>query len=112
MIKKSFFIVLFVVVSGMLSSCSKFPDKNNGLSWSKKTSDKMSLNDAKIYCEDLGGRLPTINELKKTIKNCSKGSSCGVTNSCSLASKCFRISCYGCSSPLIDCTKFKTKISQ
>ena len=77
-----------------------FPLKHAGLHWSEKTPKEMNWTDAKNYCEDLGGRLPTISELRILIKNCPKtetGGSCGVTDSC-LSPSCLNDTCEGCSS--------------
>ena len=74
--------------------------KIGNLIWSDRSSNKMNWNSAKEYCENLseGGfddwRLPTISELKTTIKNCqSGGSSCGVSDSC-LSGDCMSHSCF------------------
>lgn len=63
------------------------------LEWSDRSKDHMNWNAAKQYCKNLtekdrsDWRLPTISELKKTIKNCQSGSSlCKVSDSCLSAS--------------------------
>ena len=65
--------------------------KIGNLYWSKRSANKMNWDSAKQYCENLneGGytdwRLPNIDELRKTIKNCSdtqSGGFCRVSNSC------------------------------
>ena len=76
--------------------------KIGNLIWSDRSSSTMNWSSAKQYCEDLteGGytdwRLPTISELRTTIKNCSgsqSGGSCRVSDSC-LSSDCWSKSCY------------------
>jgi len=70
------------------------------LIWSNRSSKGMNWDDAVNYCRNLseGGftdwRLPTISELKTTIKNCQSGSSsCRISDSC-LSSSCHSSSCY------------------
>ena len=75
-----------------------FPNYNNGDCWSDNTGNPMEQYNAKKYCEELGGRLPTISELRTLIKNCpatESGGSCGVTDSCSTTS-CWDETCDGC----------------
>ena len=76
--------------------------KIGNLIWSDRSASKMNWSSAKQYCEDLteGGysdwRLPTISELRTTIKNCSgsqSGGSCRVSDSC-LSGNCWSDSCY------------------
>ena len=73
--------------------------KIGNLIWSDRSSKKMNWSSAKQYCEDLseGGftdwRLPNIDELRTTIKNCSKtetGGECRVSekNGCLSYSQC------------------------
>ena len=71
------------------------------LYWSKRSFRRMTWRSAKKYCEDLteGGysdwRLPTISELRTTIKNCpgsQSGGSCKVSDSC-LSDNCWSGSC-------------------
>lgn len=72
--------------------------------WSAASTDTMNHSNAISYCEDLsdGGytwRLPTINELRTLIQNCSAtqtGGTCGVTDTC-LESSCKNDDCGGCS---------------
>jgi len=75
-----------------------FPNYNSGDCWSDNTGNPMEQYSAKKYCEELGGRLPTISELRTLIKNCPEtesGGSCGVTDSCSTTS-CWDETCDGC----------------
>ena len=48
----------------------KFCHSYDGLYWSDAPSDKMTWDDAITYCENLGGRLPNITELRTIIINC------------------------------------------
>jgi len=69
------------------------------LNWSDASSDYMTWDEAITYCENLGGRLPTISELRTLIQNCpatQTGGSCGVTESC-LSISCWSDACSGCS---------------
>ena len=77
--------------------------KIGNLTWSDRSSGKMTWSSAKQYCENLseGGysdwRLPTISELRTTIKNCSgsqSGGSCRVSDSCLSNDDCWSKSCY------------------
>jgi hypothetical protein len=73
--------------------------EHNGLYWSDIAAEKMDHVSAGLYCEHLGGRLPTINELRALIKNCSAtetGGVCGVNDKC-LSSDCWSAACDGCS---------------
>jgi hypothetical protein len=76
-----------------------FPHSYAGIEWSGKSSNSMNWSVAKNYCGNLGGRLPTISELRKLVKNClptQTGGSCGVTDSCLSWSSCSDIACEGC----------------
>lgn len=84
----------------ILSGC----DKLTG-SWSKKSPNGMTWNDAKAYCENLveNGRsdwkLPTISELRTLVKNCpgtETGGACKITNDCLLSNDCKNYVCDGC----------------
>jgi len=85
------------------NSCTKI----DGNMWSPKSSSKMEWADAVSYCNNLTAcgysdwHLPTINELRTLIQNCSgtvTGGSCGVTDSCLSFSSCWsKESCYSCS---------------
>ena len=75
--------------------------KIGSLYWSKRSRNAMNWNAAVKYCENLneGGysdwRLPTISELRTTIKNCSgsqSGGSCRVSDNC-LGSNCWSDDC-------------------
>lgn len=76
----------------------KFCHSHDGLNWSDASSDDMNWADAITYCVDLGGRLPTISELRTLIQNCpatETGGECGVMDSCLSYEDCFD-SCGGC----------------
>lgn len=77
---------------------NKFCHSHDGLDWSDASSNKMDWDDAITYCENLGGRLPTISELRTLIQNCpatETGGECGVTDNC-LSSDCWTDPCGGC----------------
>jgi hypothetical protein len=73
--------------------------KIGSLYWSKRSRNAMNWNAAVKYCQNLnegGWRLPTISELRTTIKNCSgsqSGGSCRVSDNC-LGSNCWSDDCY------------------
>ena len=81
------------------SSCSgSFPYTYGSLCWSEPTSTPMTWSNVGTHCSSIGGRLPTISELRKLIKNCpatQTGGSCGVTDTC-LAGTCFSSACEQC----------------
>ncbi|MDX9804649.1 MAG: DUF1566 domain-containing protein [bacterium] len=81
------------------SDCTgEFPNYHKGLCWSEASSSSMDWDNAITYCENLGGRLPAISELRTLIQNCpttETGGECGVTDSC-LSSDCWSYSCRGC----------------
>ena len=78
----------------------KFCHSHDGLNWSDASSDYMIWDDAVTYCENLGGRLPTISELRTLIQNCpatETGGGCGVTDECLSYDDCYNEpSCFGC----------------
>lgn len=41
-----------------------------GLEWSPKSATTMTWADANAYCQNLGGKLPSIDELRKIVTNC------------------------------------------
>jgi hypothetical protein len=78
-----------------------FPNEHNGLYWSDvlDTSDGGSWGDAVGCCKILGGRLPTISELRTLIQNCpgtETGGECGVTDDCLSLGDCRNYACGGC----------------
>ncbi|HPM47780.1 MAG TPA: DUF1566 domain-containing protein [bacterium] len=72
----------------------------SGNNWSDASSDYMDWYEAKTYCEDIiGGRLPTISELRTLIQNClatETGGECKATDDCLSWDDCWANSCYGC----------------
>jgi hypothetical protein len=85
-----------------LSSCSennKFCHSRDGLQWSDISKDKMTWEKGVDYCNNFGGRLPSISELRTLVKDCSvteTGGKCGVTDSCP-ESTCWSFdACRGC----------------
>ena len=96
--KRFSWIVLLIL--GFTISCNdaNFPRSHDGLSWSKPYSLGMTWKAAKEYCENLGGRLPAISELRILIKNCPKtelAGPCGVTTKC-LQGICWNKNNKGC----------------
>jgi hypothetical protein len=82
------------------SDCTgEFPNYHKGLCWSNASSNSMDWDNAITYCENLGGRLPTISELRTLIQNCpatETGGECGVTDSCLSFDDCRNDPCGGC----------------
>ncbi len=90
-----------VVVSDTCPDLNKFCHEHNGLNWSdKKVPDNhggYTWQEAKDYCASIGGRLPTISELRTLIQNCNgtvTGGACAVTDSCLSRLYCWNE--YGC----------------
>ena len=80
------------------NTSDNFPNEHDGLNWSDASSYYMNWSEAVAYCENLGGRLPTISELRTLIQNCpgtGTGGQCGVTNDC-LSADCRTDPCYEC----------------
>ena len=80
-------------------TAKNFPNEHDGLYWSDASSSSMTWDEAIIYCENLGGRLPTISELRTLIQNCSAtetGGECGVTDSCLSYGDCWNYACDKC----------------
>ncbi|HOW50642.1 MAG TPA: hypothetical protein PLV42_01210 [bacterium] len=81
------------------SSCgANFPNTFGGLCWSEPTGLPTTWGDAGTHCSSIGGRRPTISELRKLITTCpatQTGGSCGVTDSC-LSSTCWSSNCESC----------------
>ena len=76
---------------------NNFPHEHDGLKWSDASNSSRTWDKAVTYCKNMGGRLPTISELRTLIQNCpatQTGGSCGVTDSC-LSSDCWN-DCGGC----------------
>ncbi|HNW81628.1 MAG TPA: DUF1566 domain-containing protein [bacterium] len=63
----------------------KFCHEQNGLKWTDISSEKIVWSKAKENCASLGGRLPTIAELRGLVDGCDKtktGGSCQFTEGC------------------------------
>lgn len=74
-----------------------FCREHKDLYWSDRKG-LVDWDEANDYCENLGGRLPTISELRTLIQNCSAtetGGECKVTDEC-LSSDCWNDPCLGC----------------
>lgn len=92
------FILSVVMISCSGDDTGNFPNEHDDLNWSDKAQDTMNWDDAVEYCEKLGGRLPTISELRTLIQNCpatETGGECEVTDSC-LSWDCLTDPCDGC----------------
>ena len=80
---------------------NKFCHSHDGLKWSDVLRNSGTWDEAVTYCKDLGGRLPTISELRTLIQNCpatETGGECGVTDSCLSEDDCWGWDvCWGCS---------------
>jgi len=99
------FLVLMMVSCGgedsseTCTGSDKFCHSHDGLDWSDDLSNDlnnlMTWDEAVTSCENLGGRLPTISELRTLIQKCpatETGGWCGVTDNC-LSSDCWLDSC-------------------
>ncbi|HSW59863.1 MAG TPA: DUF1566 domain-containing protein [bacterium] len=88
-----------IITSLFMFICScDFPYEHGGLNWSRPSIEEMNWHDAQEYCKDLGGRLPTINELRTLIENCPRTETdgkCQVKDDC-LNDGCFDGYCDGC----------------
>jgi len=78
-----------------------FTNKKDGVLWSNRSSATMDHSAAMEYCKNLGGKLPSISELRKILTMCppveSEGA-CKVTNSCLHRKNCRNSACNGCPS--------------
>ncbi|HEX7509304.1 MAG TPA: hypothetical protein VF550_21200 [Polyangia bacterium] len=78
---------------------SKFRNAHDGLLWSDRSTTTMVVYDAEKYCAAMGGRLPTISELRTLIVGCvatQTGGACGLTDTCLTAADCRTSVCAGC----------------
>lgn len=78
---------------------NKFCHSYGGLNWSDPSPEEMSQDEAEIYCYNIGGKLPTISELRILIQNCSAtvtGGLCKVTDDCLNYTACWGEVCMGC----------------
>jgi len=63
-----------------------------GLEWSPLSESEMTWQEAMGYCENMGGRLPNITELRKIIINCpgsTYGGACKISDPDCLDSSCY-----------------------
>lgn len=70
----------------------------DGLLWSDVSKDYMFWDDAVKYCEDLGGRMPTIDEIRTLIRKCPgtiTGGNCGIHDDCTTYGECWNKDCSG-----------------
>ena len=81
----------------------EFPNEYEGICWSDLSTDQVIYPDAVQYCKSIGGQLPTVDESRTLIVNCSAtepGGSCGITDSCFNTLLCNEDgSCHGCVEP-------------
>ncbi len=99
-------IVLCIVAGLCFKGCpccidnKTFPFRHAGLNWSEISTEEMVYSDAVEYCSGIGGRLPSISELRSLVANCPDtmtGGACGVTEDC-LDIDCWsRDVCWSCS---------------
>jgi len=67
-----------------------------GLEWSPLPENEMTWQEAEDHCENMGGRLPNISELRKVILNCpgsTYGGACEVSDPDCLDSSCYSTKC-------------------
>ncbi len=86
---------------GIGNTGDNFPNEHDGLNWSDvlDTSEGGDWGEAVGCCKKLGGRLPTISELRTLIQNCpgtETGGECGVTDDCLSFADCWNHPCFGC----------------
>ncbi|HOW51623.1 MAG TPA: DUF1566 domain-containing protein [bacterium] len=65
-----------------------------GLEWSPRSEEMMNWQAANHYCSSIGGRLPTISELRKIIINCPGSTYGGACKVISEEPVCLDVSCY------------------
>ena len=69
-----------------------FCNEHMGIFWSDPSHDEWTWEEAVDLCNSIGGRLPTISELRTLVKNCSltlTGGTCEVTDQCLSSSDCY-----------------------
>lgn len=79
---------------------ANFPRTHAGNKWSLPSQDYMTLAEAKDYCGIIGGRVPTISELRTLVTDCANsetGGACNTTDECLDYSQCWTSqTCSGC----------------
>lgn len=87
----------FEAESEIQKLANKNPNRSKQLQWSNRAPHRMEWASAVYYCQNLNEKgysdwhLPTINELRTIVTNCSNcqtGGSCNITDSCT-AQECF-----------------------
>jgi hypothetical protein len=76
-----------------------FHNENKGMYWSDRSIFTMKQSVAKEFCSLIGGKLPTISELRTLIKNCpdvEPEGKCRVTDECRSFRDCRDLDCGGC----------------
>mgnify|MGYP001311070331 FL=1 len=92
-----FFLSVAMVSCGGEDKCpdsNKFCYEYASLNWSDISSNSMYWDAAVTYCENIGGRIPTISELRTLIQNCpatETGGECGVTDDCLSNIDCYSL---------------------
>jgi hypothetical protein len=79
------------LVIARCSSDQPFCQKFQGRSWTNMN-ESMTYDAAEKYCASLGGRLPTISELRTLVVDCETtkaGGTCGITDTCSSGVTCW-----------------------
>ncbi len=100
-----FLSMVFAFVLGGQEAKTKCPDNNKfchkhgELSWSDMSDNVLTWKGATDYCKNMGGRLPTISELRALVQECpatGPGGSCKVTDDCLSYNDCRDFECIGC----------------
>jgi hypothetical protein len=79
------------LVLGPCSADKPFCQRFQGRSWSDMTGE-LTFDAAKEYCSSIGGRLPTISELRTLVVDCDTtkaGGTCGLTDTCNSLDTCW-----------------------
>ena len=78
-----------------------FAIEHEGVFWSDRSQRPLDHFTALKHCESLGGRLPSIDELRKLLTMCTAvetGGACGVSSGCLNRVNCRTSECNGCAS--------------
>ncbi|MGI6394179.1 MAG: hypothetical protein ACOX2F_05545 [bacterium] len=97
---KKILLILFISI-GFAGCLKKFDSSfwEKGGKWSKLTSNHMHWDEAYNHCQSIGGRLPTISELRTLIKECpfvEPNGECNINISCLSVLECRNPECNGC----------------